>query len=243
MSSPRYHGDWASEDERVGVYGALMARDVWSELSLEKDRVYATLPWKLDIDMDRNSGQPELYLYATQSRDLFVESYAQVITESYMEGDATDVFITEKTCRSVANLQPFLVFGHTGTLRRLRKHGFEATTFFDGSYDEVPDLGHRLTSSISVSVICKPRRSATSTSVTTPISTSFASIASVYSRCRRSLLRVSRRGCEGNSGFANCCVVPTTACRFQAVERCVIGEVESNTCGRRKLAETRPRRD
>jgi hypothetical protein len=145
MSSSQYQGDWASEDESVAAFGALMARDVWSELSREKDKVYATLPWTLDINMDQNSGQPELYLYATQSHDLFVQSYAQVITESYMEGDPSDVFITEKTCRSIANLQPFLVFGHAGTLRRFRKHGFEAASFFDGSYDEIPDLGHRLT--------------------------------------------------------------------------------------------------
>ena len=145
MSSSRYQGDWASEDERVAGFGASMDPSVWSELSGVKDRVYATLPWNLDINMEQNSGQPELYLFATQSRDLFLQSYTQIITESYMEGDCADVFITEKTCRAIANLQPFLVFGHAGTLRRFRKHGFEPVPFFDGGYDEALNLGHRLT--------------------------------------------------------------------------------------------------
>jgi len=145
MSSPRYHGDWIPEDDKVDSFGALMARDDWNRLEQVRDRVFATLPWTVDIAMDEDSGLPEQYLYRTQARRLFVDSYSQVITESYMEGEPEDVFITEKTCRALANLQPFAIFGHPGSLRRLKQHGFETSSFFDDAYDGISDLGHRLT--------------------------------------------------------------------------------------------------
>jgi hypothetical protein len=145
MSSPSYRGDWASEDGSIDTYGALMAPEAWDAIRGERDRLMQSLPWSLDINMDDNSGQPESYLYGTQSRDLFLNSYCQIITESYMEGERDDVFITEKTCRSLANLQPFLVFGHAQTLKRLRQYGFADCSIFDSSYDDMTDIGHRLT--------------------------------------------------------------------------------------------------
>lgn len=145
MSSPGYRGDWVSEHNRIDEFGALMARDIWREMKDVQEKVFATLPWTIDVDMDDNSGQPELYLYQSQARRFFLDSYSQVVTESYMEGEPGDVFITEKTCRAIGNLQPFLIFGHAGTLRRLRHFGFETPAFFDGTYDDITDLGHRLT--------------------------------------------------------------------------------------------------
>lgn len=144
MSSPGYRGDWIPEDSLIETYGSLMEAGNWRELKEVQAQVFATLPWTLDINMDANSGQPESYLYNTQDRHLFLDSYSQVITESYMEGEPGDVFITEKTCRALANLQPFLIFGHGGSLRRLRYHGFETSSFFDDSYDSGDELGPRL---------------------------------------------------------------------------------------------------
>ena len=145
MSSPRYRGDWVSEDGKVDSFGSLMAHDLWDRIKQVKERVFNTLPWTIDITMDQNSGLPEQFLYKSQNRRLFTESYSQVITESYMEGEAEEVFITEKTCRALANLQPFLVFGHPGSLRTLKQHGFATSSFFDDAYDGVVDLGGRLT--------------------------------------------------------------------------------------------------
>ncbi|MBV9783881.1 MAG: hypothetical protein JO264_08680 [Acidisphaera sp.] len=144
MSSPEYRGDWVPEDSRIDEYGALMSGDRWRALKSVRERVFASLPWTIDINMDAHSGRPEAYLYHTQDRQLFLDSYSQVITESYMEGEPVDVFITEKTCRALGNLQPFLVFGHSGMLRRLRQHGFESSAFFDDTYDGIVDLGERL---------------------------------------------------------------------------------------------------
>ncbi len=94
--------------------------------------------------MGQNSGQPEQFLFETQSRDLFLNTYLQVVTETAMEGEHEDTFITEKTCKAIANLQPFLVFGHAGHLHRLAHHGFVRLKLFDEAYDAADSLGERL---------------------------------------------------------------------------------------------------
>jgi hypothetical protein len=143
MSSPRYRGDWISEDDKVDDFGALMAGDVWDQLKEAREKVFQTLPWTIDLVMDQNTVLPDLYKF--QDRGLFADSYCQIVTESYMEGDSEDIFITEKICRPLANMQPFLLFGHSGSIRRLRRYGFEPSSFFDEAYDGISDLGHRLT--------------------------------------------------------------------------------------------------
>jgi hypothetical protein len=48
-------------------------------------------------------------------------------------------FITEKTFKPIAFQHPFQVLGHSGTLARLRKLGFETfPEMFDESYDQAP---------------------------------------------------------------------------------------------------------
>lgn len=145
MSSPNYQGDWTSEDSRVDSYGSLMGSKEWEAIRTERDPLMKTLPWRLDINMDDESGQPEAYLFQSQSRDLFLDSYCQIITESYMEGETGDIFITEKISRALANFQPFLVFGHAHTLQRLLEHGFASSSIFDSEYDDNEEIGSRLT--------------------------------------------------------------------------------------------------
>lgn len=144
MPSANYEGDWVSEDHQLDMMGKLMAPEVWRNLADGKSSVFETLPWVIDIEMGKNSGQPEQFLFRTQARDLFLNTYMQIVTETAMEGERGDIFITEKTCKAIANLQPFVVFGQSHHLRRLAHHGFAPSTLFDTAYDTVDDLGARL---------------------------------------------------------------------------------------------------
>ena len=144
MPSQGYSGDWTPEDQYLDTVGAQMTSRSWDKLMDAKSKVFPTLPWVIDIEMGRNSGQPEQFLFETQARDLFLNTYLQVVTETAMEGEQDDVFITEKTCKAIANLQPFLVFGHAGHLGRLVNHGFVRLELFDDAYDTAESLGERL---------------------------------------------------------------------------------------------------
>ncbi|WP_159013182.1 hypothetical protein [Acidisoma sp. S159] len=144
MPSPGYSGDWASEDRYLDLVGERMAPALWKDLKSIRAELFSTLPWVIDIDMGKNSGQPEQFLFRTQTRDLFSSTYVQIVTETAMEGEREDVFITEKTCKAIANMQPFLVFGHAHHLQRLSHHGFAPLEMFDNAYDDADDMGDRL---------------------------------------------------------------------------------------------------
>jgi hypothetical protein len=59
--------------------------------------------------------------------------------------DLSECFISEKVFRPIINLQPFLLFGDYGSLRKLKELGFKTfSPFIDESYDMEQDHGKRL---------------------------------------------------------------------------------------------------
>jgi hypothetical protein len=71
--------------------------------------------------------------------EIYENSHLTVVTESHFD-QTGGLFITEKTFRPLLVGHPFMIFGQTGTLKKLRSWGF--VTDFDGidqSYDLIED--------------------------------------------------------------------------------------------------------
>ena len=72
------------------------------------------------------------------------KTYFNVVTETHNEYDDYDLLISEKTCKALIT-QPFIVIGNYGTLRHVKKLGFETyPELFDESYDLIENPKDRL---------------------------------------------------------------------------------------------------
>lgn len=72
--------------------------------------------------------------------DLYRNSWVSLISESsYFEREYA-VFISEKTFKPIASLQPFIIVGSKDSLKYLRKMGYKTFhPYIDESYDDLPD--------------------------------------------------------------------------------------------------------
>ena len=113
-------------------YHAWTAHDVPQDLI---DRADALLPLIVD-DADFNNNK------AMQiAPDIYLRSWISVITETHAWDEPHQLFISEKLWKPLFALQPFMVWGHAGTLALLRSWGFETfDCLWDESYDHLPDL-------------------------------------------------------------------------------------------------------
>lgn len=67
--------------------------------------------------------------------DAHVRTFCNVVTETTISEET--IFISEKTAKPIFMLQPFIIFGNRGTLRKLREMGFKTfDKWWDESYDE-----------------------------------------------------------------------------------------------------------
>ncbi len=144
MASPAYEGDWQSEHRMLERFGRLMDPVVWEKLTEVEESTLAALPWTIDVNIDK-SGHTSGYAFHNPRRELFLQSYVQIVTESYMEGLPGELFVTEKVCKALANLQPFICFGMAGLNARLVQLGFEPVNIVYGAYDDELEVGRRLT--------------------------------------------------------------------------------------------------
>jgi hypothetical protein len=74
------------------------------------------------------------------------QTYMNVVLESTVDSPSvhTPVFITEKTFKPIAFMQPAIIYGHTGTLARLKHLGFATfDNIWDESYDTVANSAAR----------------------------------------------------------------------------------------------------
>jgi hypothetical protein len=143
MPSLAYEGDWVPELAQLERYGAVVSPRLWKALCDLREETFKSLPWAIDINVDR-SGHTSQYAFENQIPKLYLDSYLNVVTESYFEGEPGDMFLTEKICKPIAGLQPFVVFGHAGSLQVLDRHGFERARHLDQAYDEQHEVGPRL---------------------------------------------------------------------------------------------------
>jgi len=75
---------------------------------------------------------------------MYKNSWVTLVVETtFFKQDS--VFISEKTIKPIACMQPFLVVGSKGTLKYLRKLGYKTFhPIIDESYDDIEDEGKRL---------------------------------------------------------------------------------------------------
>lgn len=70
-------------------------------------------------------------------------SYLEVVNETNFDS-STNLFITEKTYRAIAIGHIFLICGQRGTLRHLKRQGFQTfDDLFDESYDDIVSFAKR----------------------------------------------------------------------------------------------------
>jgi hypothetical protein len=144
MPSPAFEGDWRSEHHMLEKFGRQMDPVVWQQLKEVEQPTLASLPWTIDVNVDK-SGQCSDYVFQNPNREGFLRSYVQIVTETCMEGLPGELCLTEKTCKALANLQPFICFGMARVNARLAELGFEPVNIVDGAYDDELDIGPRLT--------------------------------------------------------------------------------------------------
>lgn len=72
--------------------------------------------------------------------DMYKNSWVSLVVESSYFEDEYSVFISEKTFKPIACMQPFLILGSRHSLKYLKKLGFKTFhPFIDESYDEASD--------------------------------------------------------------------------------------------------------
>lgn len=76
----------------------------------------------------------------------FDDTYISVVPETSVNPtEYQDVFLTEKTFKTIAFQHPFLIWGHAGSLAYLKSQGFETfENLFDESYDDIANSTSRL---------------------------------------------------------------------------------------------------
>lgn len=73
--------------------------------------------------------------------DVNLNSYINIISEARFEDEESTIFLSEKTFKTIACSQPFIILGNKGSLKELRKLGYK--TFhhaFNEGYDECENI-------------------------------------------------------------------------------------------------------
>ena len=87
-----------------------------------------------------NSGDEYFNYVERIISDLYLHSWVSVVVESRYFDYEHSVFISEKTYKPIACMQPFIIVGARGSLRYLKKLGYKTfSPYIDESYDELPD--------------------------------------------------------------------------------------------------------
>lgn len=72
--------------------------------------------------------------------DVYLDTWVSLITESTYYAIEHSIFISEKTFKPIACMQPFIIVGSKHTLKYLRKLGYKTFSgFIDESYDDCDD--------------------------------------------------------------------------------------------------------
>lgn len=72
--------------------------------------------------------------------DLYKHSWLSLVVESSFYAYESNVFISEKTFKPIAAMQPFIIVGSQNALKYLRKLGYKTFhPYIDESYDDEPD--------------------------------------------------------------------------------------------------------
>ena len=80
------------------------------------------------------------YLVRRFHPQINLESWIQIISETYFYDEYETLFLSEKTFKAIASSQPFIILGNKGSLKELKKLGYKTfDKWWDESYDELSD--------------------------------------------------------------------------------------------------------
>lgn len=133
-------GETHSKDDVLGYLSDEIAKDnsLNHTLSIEYTEILNDKAWYEWVYNQFKQSLPNYFPTVPETYlmdDLHNESYMDVITETSVDNDI--LFITEKTYRSIANGNIFLIMGCPGTLKYLKSKGIETfNDLFDESYDD-----------------------------------------------------------------------------------------------------------
>jgi hypothetical protein len=112
-------------------------------------RLLSRLPLVVDRPLQLRGDVTELPrvdvdAYEEMTAAPYAESYLSIVTESDF-GQGGKARLTEKICKPLANLHPFVLLGSPGMLAELRRSGFQTfEPLIDESYDSIADPWRRL---------------------------------------------------------------------------------------------------
>jgi len=97
-----------------------------------------TLPRQYDVNVSSlnpvspQSGDTDIQKYE--------DSYLHIVCETFFENNGDQMFFSEKALKPFIFLQPFVLFGQSGSLSHLRELGFKTCSpFIDETYDTIED--------------------------------------------------------------------------------------------------------
>jgi hypothetical protein len=101
------------------------------------DQIKQTLPARIYGRSNKEEGIE----YVTRFHpEVALDSWVQVISETYFYEREDTLFISEKTFKVIASSQPFIILGSKGSLKGLKELGYKTfDKWFDESYDELED--------------------------------------------------------------------------------------------------------
>lgn len=110
-----------------------------------KNNLRATLPRRYDIDVSRYN--PVAPSGGDTDIEKYENSYLHVVCETYYENTPNQMFFSEKIIKPLIFLQPFVLFGQTGSLGYLKQLGYKTfDPVIDESYDHIVDHQERFQS-------------------------------------------------------------------------------------------------
>jgi hypothetical protein len=99
-----------------------------------------TLPWHYDVELNSNVPMDMLFAETSAEQQAYLDTYINGVAETYITARPNELDISEKTFKPIAYLQPFFVFGQSGTLAYLHSRGYKTfSKWWDESYDCVQD--------------------------------------------------------------------------------------------------------
>ncbi len=100
------------------------------------NEVKQTLPSRI-YNKSNEEHNPDYYVTRFHP-EVALDSWVQVVSETYFYDDYPTLFLSEKTFKVIASSQPFIIMGNKNSLVELKKLGYKTfEDFFDESYDSL----------------------------------------------------------------------------------------------------------
>jgi hypothetical protein len=92
----------------------------------------------LTINGKNNNEHDDGYYRNRICKDVYKNTWVSVVSEASFSDEEDTLFLSEKTFKPITCMQPFIIFGNKGSLKKMRERGYKTFDgFIDESYDEL----------------------------------------------------------------------------------------------------------